>query len=82
MLRELIDPEYFEALAAATEEPGQAPEPSYGVQDPLAGLVLEDVEPRQGPYHHRLLDYLRRDILPTTFCVGCGGGTLLSPFCL
>jgi 2-oxoglutarate ferredoxin oxidoreductase subunit beta len=80
VLRELIDPEYFEALEAATQEGGVAPEPSYGIQDPLAGLQLEDVEAREGPYHHRLLNYLRREVLPTTFCVGCGGGTVLNAF--
>lgn len=29
---------------------------------------------------HRLLHYLRREILPTTFCSGCGCGTVLGAF--
>jgi 2-oxoglutarate ferredoxin oxidoreductase subunit beta len=81
MLNDLIDPEYMEALAAATRTTDRSGgEPTYGIQDPLAGLQLEDVEPRKGPYHHRLLNYLRREVLPTTFCVGCGGGTVLNAF--
>jgi 2-oxoglutarate/2-oxoacid ferredoxin oxidoreductase subunit beta len=27
-----------------------------------------------------MLDYLRQEILPTTFCAGCGGGTVLNCF--
>jgi len=30
---------------------------------------------------HRLLKYLRRELLPTVFCSGCGGGTILNLFC-
>lgn len=29
---------------------------------------------------HRLLKYLRQEILPTTFCAGCGCGTVLNSF--
>ncbi len=29
---------------------------------------------------HRLLKYLRQEILPTTFCPGCGGGQVLNAF--
>ena len=29
---------------------------------------------------HRLLHYLRQEILPTTFCAGCGCGTVLGTF--
>jgi 2-oxoglutarate ferredoxin oxidoreductase subunit beta len=81
MMWELIEPEYYEALAAATEPaPETPPVPSYGTSDPLAGLVPGDFKAMEGPYHHRLLNLLRRDILPTTFCVGCGGGTVLNSF--
>jgi len=81
MLKDLIDPEYMEALLAATRTTDRSGiEPGYGNQDPLAGLKFEDVEPREGPYHHRLLSYLRQEVLPTTFCVGCGGGTVLNCF--
>jgi 2-oxoglutarate ferredoxin oxidoreductase subunit beta len=38
------------------------------------------VESSEDRRHHRLLHYLRREILPTTFCVGCGGGTVLNAF--
>ena len=47
MLRDLIDPEYFEALAAATQEEAPAPEPSYGIQDPLAGPIGNHVDEAQ-----------------------------------
>ena len=81
MRPELVDREYFEALAAGEGAPQETQQGSvYGSQDPLAGLVLNEVEPRPGPYHHRLLNYLRREVLPTTFCVGCGGGTVLNAF--
>jgi 2-oxoglutarate ferredoxin oxidoreductase subunit beta len=81
MLKDLIDPEYLEAFVAETRTTDRsAAEPTYGVQDPLAGLQLEDVQPRKGPAHHRLLSYLRQEMLPTTFCVGCGGGTVLNCF--
>jgi 2-oxoglutarate ferredoxin oxidoreductase subunit beta len=77
---DLIDREYFEAFL--TEE-RSAPAPgaaSYGTVDPLAGLLEIDPEASLAPVQHRLLPYLRREILPTTFCVGCGGGTVLNAF--
>ena len=78
--RELVDPEYFDELKEAVEEPkSEIAPPAYGTGDPLAGLVLEEPE-AQGPRKHRLLKYLRQEILPTTFCVGCGGGTVLNAF--
>jgi len=81
MLRDLIDPEYMEALIAATRTTDRSvAEPTYGTQDPVAGLQLDDVQPRTAPAHHRLLSYLRQEVLPTTFCVGCGGGTVLNCF--
>jgi len=30
---------------------------------------------------HELLKYLRKDLLPTAFCSGCGCGTVLNQFC-
>lgn len=30
---------------------------------------------------HKLLGYLRKEMLPTAFCAGCGGGTILNIFC-
>jgi 2-oxoglutarate ferredoxin oxidoreductase subunit beta len=81
MLKNINDPEYFEALLEATKSGEQLePQPAYGTQDPLLGLVPEDVTERQGPLQHRLLRYLRREVLPTTFCVGCGGGIVLNAF--
>ena len=81
MLKDLVDPEYFAALLEAQEAPnGEPVAPGCTTRDPLRGLLLDDVTPRGGPYHHRLLDYLRREILPTAFCVGCGGGTVLNAF--
>jgi 2-oxoglutarate ferredoxin oxidoreductase subunit beta len=102
---ELNDPEYFEALLAATapetrpdaatdersqpvpaaataaDTPGVADSLLlYGAGDPLAGLLGGDLVTATGPRQHRLLPYLRREILPTTFCVGCGGGTVLNAF--
>ena len=80
-MRELIDPEFFEQLRDGEAVAGQPPLPSsYGVADPLAGLVLDDLEAPKVRRQHRLLHYLRREILPTTFCVGCGGGTVLNTF--
>jgi 2-oxoglutarate ferredoxin oxidoreductase subunit beta len=32
------------------------------------------------PKKHRLLKYLRQDIMPTTHCPGCGGGQVLNAF--
>jgi 2-oxoglutarate ferredoxin oxidoreductase subunit beta len=79
MLRRLIDPEFFEAFDDAGAEEGRSL-PVYGNRDPLAGLVRGEVEERGGVAHHRLLRYLRQEVLPTTFCVGCGGGTVLNAF--
>jgi len=76
----LVDPEYFEALRAATQSAAEAGAPCYGVSDPVAGLAEEDLAPALKPAQHRLLPYLRQQILPTTFCVGCGGGTVLNAF--
>jgi 2-oxoglutarate/2-oxoacid ferredoxin oxidoreductase subunit beta len=81
-LQDLSDPEYFEALKAATEK-DDGPldlKPTYGTSDPMVGF-LDEVEATGGlPQHHRLLKYLRQEILPTTFCAGCGGGTVLNTF--
>jgi 2-oxoglutarate ferredoxin oxidoreductase subunit beta len=80
-MRDLNDPEYFDELRAATaESQGELAPPTYGSADPLAGLVFDEIEAPTGPKEHRLLKYLRREILPTTFCVGCGGGTVLNAF--
>ncbi len=80
-LRDLNDPEYFDALQEAMIAPAPpAGHPTYGTADPLAGLFVDDLAPREGPFRHRLLHYLRKDILPTTFCVGCGGGIVLNAF--
>jgi len=92
---ELIDPEYYDALMAATHEETLPGAPSYGTTDPAAGLgdfgataggaatsevaATGEAATTEAP-QHRLLTYLRRDILPTTFCVGCGGGTVLNAF--
>jgi len=80
-MRELIDPEFFELLQQADSADGEAP-PSgcYGVADPLAGLAAATEADSEERPQHRLLHYLRREILPTTFCVGCGGGTVLNCF--
>jgi len=81
MLRVLGDLEYYSALRAAAErEEGADLEPDYGTRDPLSGLLPEDVVRNEPPSEHRLLRYLRKEILPTTFCVGCGGGTVLNAF--
>ncbi len=79
--KEFIDPAYDDAVQAETRarqplEDGVV----YGTEDPLRGLLPEDLVPESGPTEHRLLHYLRREILPTTFCVGCGGGTVLNAF--
>ena len=75
--------------AAPNGAPGEQPPaiasdhpPAYGSQDPAAGLYVDDLvpAPTAEPPQHRLLKYLRREILPTTFCVGCGGGTVLNTF--
>ncbi len=79
MLKRLIDPEFFEALASGeADEPQRLP--VYGTRDPLLGLVHSEVKEEKGLAHHRLLRYLRQEVLPTTFCVGCGGGTVLNAF--
>ena len=31
-------------------------------------------------YRHRLMDYVREEIMPHRFCVGCGCGTVLNAF--
>jgi 2-oxoglutarate ferredoxin oxidoreductase subunit beta len=36
--------------------------------------------PKDNPPRHRLLKYLRQEILPTTHCPGCGGGQVLNAF--
>lgn len=33
-----------------------------------------------GNYRHRLMDYVREEIMPHRFCVGCGCGTVLNAF--
>jgi 2-oxoglutarate ferredoxin oxidoreductase subunit beta len=78
--REIVDPEHQDALAAALRPAAETGPPGYGVRDPLAGLQREDLEVPCTSAQHRLLPYLRREILPTTFCVGCGGGTVLNVF--
>jgi len=81
MLRRLIDPEFFEAMAASEAEADQPPSPpTYGFRDPLLGLCPNEAVDRPGPARHRLLRYLREEVLPTTFCAGCGGGTVLNAF--
>jgi 2-oxoglutarate ferredoxin oxidoreductase subunit beta len=88
-LREIIDPEYLAAVQEATAESADgadpqpaasSAEPHYGTVDPQQGLRHEDLTVSTGPVQHRLLPYLRRQILPTTFCVGCGGGIVLNAF--
>ena len=79
MLRRLADPEFFETLAAPQDGGGDpSSQPVYGTRDPLQGLVPDDLPAAPRTSHHRLLKYLRREVLPTTFCVGCGGGTVLN----
>jgi len=34
----------------------------------------------QGKKHHPMYNYLRKEIVPTIFCVGCGGGTVLNAY--
>ncbi len=74
------DREYLEALHQATSPAPEHQLPVYGSGDPLQGLFPERSEPDRAPHKHRLLKYLRREIMPTTFCVGCGGGTVLNSF--
>jgi 2-oxoglutarate ferredoxin oxidoreductase subunit beta len=81
VLRRLVDPEFFEAFAASDgADDDTTPSSSYGTRDPLQGLVVDDAPAVPRVAHHRLLKYLRREVLPTTFCVGCGGGTVLNAF--
>jgi 2-oxoglutarate ferredoxin oxidoreductase subunit beta len=49
-------------------------------RDPLAGLFVENESPPVVDRRHRLLPYLRSEIMPTAFCTGCGGGTVLNAF--
>jgi hypothetical protein len=80
-IRELNDPEFYQELLEAVAGPGAPPgTPTYGTEDPLLGLVAPDVEEEKRTFRHRLLPYLRQSVLPTTFCVGCGGGTVLNAF--
>jgi 2-oxoglutarate ferredoxin oxidoreductase subunit beta len=80
-LRDLSDPEFLRAMAEAVEaEELPPPLPSYGMNDPLAGFLQDDLAELTRPEKHRLVKYLREEILPTTFCVGCGGGTVLNAF--
>ncbi len=76
----LNDAEYFEGLHAATAPAAAPGPPIYGTADPLEGLMPEDLPASERPKRHRLLRYLREEIMPTTFCVGCGGGTVLNTF--
>ena len=81
MLRRLADPEFFETLAAPQDGGGNpSSQPVYGTRDPLRGFLTDDLPTTPRRSHHRLLKYLRREVLPTTFCVGCGGGTVLNAF--
>jgi 2-oxoglutarate ferredoxin oxidoreductase subunit beta len=80
-LRDLIEPEFDEAVAEALgEAPEIAPPPSYGFRDPLDGFSFGEEPLPEEPPRHRLLKYLRQEILPTAFCSGCGGGTVLNAF--
>ncbi len=81
MRYELNDPDYYSAMQAADPAPvTEDGPPGYGIDDPLAGLLPEDLVTRKPPVKHPLLKYLRQEIMPTTFCVGCGGGTVLNAF--
>jgi 2-oxoglutarate ferredoxin oxidoreductase subunit beta len=53
---------------------------SHGTVDPAVGLRRGEIPESKGPSRHRLLGYLRQEILPTAFCSGCGGGTVLNAF--
>jgi 2-oxoglutarate ferredoxin oxidoreductase subunit beta len=84
-LRELDDPEFLQALRETVEDPAPFEDTSgYATADPLRGLAPgfapeEGSEPPE-PSRHRLLGYLRQEVLPTAFCSGCGGGTVLNAF--
>jgi len=94
MTREMKDPDYYSALRAARPAedlldlvpnhtvPDEPPElvPDGLAQDPLRGLLPEDLALKEHETKHRLLPYLRQSILPTIFCQGCGGGTVLNTF--
>ena len=80
-LPELTDQAWREeVLAAAGSEGIVSPEPCGPCGDPLAGLGDDLLLGEVGEHRHRLLKFLRQEILPTTFCVGCGGGTVLNAF--
>ena len=67
-MRDLIEPEFDEALLEAVAELEEEPvRPTYGTGDPLAGLTPGEVPLPEGPSRHRLLRYLRQEILPTAF---------------
>ncbi len=55
--------------------PSDPPMDDKKLERGVAGLPLTGPERK-----HRLLRYLRQEILPTTFCAGCGCGTVLSAF--
>ena len=40
----------------------------------------EIVEQLESEYRHRLMPYLRQEVLPTVFCEGCGCGTVLNGY--
>jgi 2-oxoglutarate ferredoxin oxidoreductase subunit beta len=81
MLKDLLDPEFFEALAEISPEPLETSTPPlHGTRDPSRGLFPEQLPPPPEVLRHRLMPYLRREVLPTTFCSGCGGGTVLNVF--
>jgi 2-oxoglutarate/2-oxoacid ferredoxin oxidoreductase subunit beta len=80
-MRDLIEPEYEDALLESVTELTEEPAPStYGTRDPLAGLMPGEIPERDAPSKHPLLGYLRQEVLPTAFCSGCGGGTVLNTF--
>ncbi len=81
-LRDLSDPEYFDEVEAASraDDPPADLKPNYGTVDPLTGIMEVAAAKTERPEHHRLLKYLRQEVLPTTFCTGCGGGTVLNTF--
>jgi 2-oxoglutarate ferredoxin oxidoreductase subunit beta len=77
----ILDREYFDGLADLTPTPsGPASAPGSLARDPLDGLFVERGEPDRTPKKHRLLHYLREEIMPHSFCTGCGGGTVLNCF--